>query len=110
MATLGAKIKRMRINQGISQADLSKKCNLRQATISRLEADKVFQLKSQKLASLARALNVSTDFLVGSEERPKPEEIIMHDEIARGLITAYSEMDPERRSQLRKFVAFLNQG
>lgn len=92
---------------GLSQYELARKTNLTQATLSRLEAGKMFELKSAKLRSLASALRVSVDFLLGETESQKVEDVIAKDTEARLLVSAYAQMDASRRKQLRDFAAFL---
>jgi len=66
---LANKIFLMRQIRKLSQSELAKKSGLSQATISRLEAGRISQLKSDAIIRLARALWVTTDFLLDVKKR-----------------------------------------
>lgn len=61
---MGKRVRRLRIKSGLSQAQLSKKSRITQATISRLESGAINQLKSNALKRLAVALSTTTDYLI----------------------------------------------
>ncbi|MCL5033559.1 MAG: helix-turn-helix domain-containing protein [Bacteroidetes bacterium] len=107
MDTLGSRVKKLQENLGLSQAELAKAAHMTQATISRLLSSKLRQLKSDRLKSLADALNVTADFLLGENETQRVEDIISRDSQARDLVSIYSEMNSEKRRQLLDFVKFL---
>jgi len=107
MSNLCIRVKQLREGLGLSQYELSKNSAITQATISRIEAGKVQQLKSEGLKRLAAALKVSIDFLIGENENQNVEDVVARDDDARALVTAFSNMDAERRKQLSSFAAFL---
>lgn len=107
MDSLGTKVKKLRESLGLTQADLSRAARITQATISRLEANKLSQLKSDRLKSLSDALKVSADFLISEDESQKAEDVVSRDSQARDLVNIYSEMESEKRQQLRDFANFL---
>ena len=104
MDTLGTRVRKLQENLGLSQAELAKAAHMTQATISRLLSNKLHQLKSDRLKALADALHVSTDFLLGEDESQRVEDIISRDSQARALVSIYSEMNSEKRRQLREFA------
>ena len=65
---LGKTLKALRQKRGLNQKRLSLLSGVSQATISRIEIGRVRQLRSRALKSLADALNVSVDFLMGDNE------------------------------------------
>ena len=65
---LGKTLKALRQKQGLNQKSLSALSGVSQATISRIETGRVRQLRSAALKSLADAMGVSTDFLMGDHE------------------------------------------
>ncbi len=107
METLGTRVKRLRESLGLSQFELARSANITQPTLSRLEGNKMFQLKSRNLISLARALKVSMDYLSGMEENMKPQDLIDRDGEARELIIMYGSLEAQRRRELRDFARFL---
>ena len=80
---LGSKIRELRLARGLNQRQLADAAHLTQATISRIEQGKIYQLKSSALAGLAAALDVSVDSLIGKTDRtPDTCEYISEDAIA----------------------------
>ena len=65
---LGKTLKALRQKQGLNQKGLSAISSVSQATISRIETGRVRQLRSAALKTLAGALGVSVDFLMGDSE------------------------------------------
>jgi len=63
--TLGEKVKALRVARGWSQNELSRRAHVRQALLSELELGKKEDTTGRVLRRLARALNVSVDYLVG---------------------------------------------
>ena len=74
---LANKIFLMREIRGLSQSELAKKSGLSQATISRLESGKMEQLKSDAIIRLAKALDMTTDFLLDVRKRGEIDSDIM---------------------------------
>ncbi len=109
METLGSRVKKLREGLGLSQSELAKAAKITQASLSRIEAGKMLQLKSHKLKQLAGALRVTIDFLLSDDNLQKVEDIISRDTDACALVSEYSQMDAEQRRQLREFAEFLNQ-
>jgi transcriptional regulator with XRE-family HTH domain len=104
---LASKIRVKREELGLTQAELAKKTGLTQATISRLESGEVRQLKSEAIKSLARALGVSLDFLMGDKSRMDFDETLKSNENAQVIFRGFEKLSEEKRKQLREFVEFL---
>jgi transcriptional regulator with XRE-family HTH domain len=106
-ATFGEKVKVKREEKGLTQVELAKVAGLTQATISRIESGEVTQLMSENLKKLARALDLTVDFLVGKRERMEFDESLIVDETAKVIFRGYEQLSPERRRQLADFVKYL---
>ena len=65
---VGSRIKRAREQAGMTQAELAEKACVKQARISLWESGKRQQMSLEHLRSIARALGVSADFLIGTWE------------------------------------------
>jgi transcriptional regulator with XRE-family HTH domain len=65
---VGSRIKRAREQAGMTQAELAEKAGVKQARISLWESGKRQQMSLEHLRSIARALGVSADFLIGTWE------------------------------------------
>lgn len=66
--TLGERIKTRRSKLGLSQYDLASLANVRRPTIAELETNRRTSVSSEILKRLAKALQCSTDYLVGMYE------------------------------------------
>lgn len=97
---LGARMKQLREEQGLSQEDLAERVGTAQSTISQLEQG-ARNPSYRTLRSLADALGISVSYLLGEAEVEKlePEEEVLFREY-RGL------SEPARR-QLREYAQFL---
>jgi XRE family transcriptional regulator of biofilm formation len=73
--SIGEKVKRLRFERGLTQAELADRANISQAVISRLEADVRRNVNADVLKALARALGCTTDYLVGMHEEDESEGI-----------------------------------
>src|SRR5438093_2668600 len=65
---LGTKIRHRREQIGLSQADLAQLMHIAQGRISEWESGARTQMSLKNLRSLARALGVSADYLIGTWE------------------------------------------
>ena len=65
---IGTKIRHRREQLGLSQADLAQLMHIAQGRISEWESGARMQMSLKNLRSLARALGVSADYLIGTWE------------------------------------------
>lgn len=63
--TFGERLKRLRELAGMSQAELARRANMHRAVINMLESGVRTGLTAESARRLARALNVTLDYLVG---------------------------------------------
>ena len=66
--TLGDRIKKQRQRLRLTQEELASKANVLRPRITELEANRRIVVASDVLKRLARALGVTTDYLVGMHE------------------------------------------
>jgi transcriptional regulator with XRE-family HTH domain len=66
--TLGERVLILRRRLGFSQTDLAKAASLDKNTIARLEQGRVHDLSGVTIVRVARALQVSTDVLLGVKD------------------------------------------
>lgn len=80
---LSQKINELRLANGWSQVQLAKKLNVTKQTVSNWENDNI-QPSIDMLVRLAKAFNVTTDYLLGLEDIPRlnvdglPIHVISH--------------------------------
>jgi transcriptional regulator with XRE-family HTH domain len=70
---IGVRVKRLRIERGLTQMELAERADISQAVISRLEADVRRNVNADVLKALAKALGCTTDYLVGMHEDEESE-------------------------------------
>lgn len=74
MTTLGERLKRLRESKGLSQSELARRSQTKQATISRLESGRMKDVETATARRLARALGTSVDYLIGTFEENDDDE------------------------------------
>lgn len=72
---LGKKIKRMRINRGLTQEQLSEAVDISQRTLSGIEIGENF-VTAETLDKLIKALNTTTEELFATNHLRQTEEIV----------------------------------
>jgi repressor LexA len=65
MAQLSERLRQLRKQGGLTQKDLEARSGVPQNTISRIEIGGVQEISTRTLIALARALQVTTDYLLG---------------------------------------------
>ena len=73
MAQLSDRLRQLRKQRGLTQKDLEARSGVPQNTISRIEIGGVQEISTKTLIDLARALQVTTDCLLGLDA-PEEEE------------------------------------
>ena len=104
---LGQKIKDVRKQRGMNQKELARASGISQATISRLEAGLVMQLKSDALSRLASALGITVDYLIGKTDSMLPSDTINSDSETEELLNSYRELSPDGRQELLNYLDYL---
>jgi len=98
---LGQKIRQRREQLGLSQADLAQLMHIAQGRISEWESGARTQMSLQNLRSMARALGVTADYLIGTwedGEAPLPAPAALPAVATPGT----SPAGPRRRGRPRK--------
>ena len=72
MQTLGERLRHIRKTAGLTQRLLEEVSGVPQNTISRVEIGAVQEISTKTLVGLAKALNVSADYLLGLKPKPEP--------------------------------------
>ena len=107
---LATKVKQLRNKLHMSQRDIAKESQLtqlKQATISRVEAGLTQQLKSHAMQRLARALNVTVDHLIGDSDSMIAADILKTDASVNEFVELYHQPDASKRDEVRTYMRFL---
>ena len=105
--TLGLRIKKLRQRKKMNQKELAQASGISQATISRLEADLVMQLKSDALSRLASALGTTVDYLIGREDTMSESDNQTSNSEAQDLLNSFKELSPDGRQELLNYLDYL---
>ena len=107
MSELSERIRVLREKMKWTQDDLAKESGIPQATISRIESGNILSLKSKNAIKLAKALKVTTDFLMGSEERMSFSDKVLTDPDAQYLFRGYEKLSDEGKHALKTYIKLL---
>jgi transcriptional regulator with XRE-family HTH domain len=106
---LGQKLRQRREQLGLSQADVAQLMRIAQGRISEWESGARTQMSLQNLRSMARALGVTADYLIGTWEEgetPVPAPSGLPAVVPPGT----SPTGPRRRGRPRKATALARAG
>lgn len=100
--TIGQRIKKRRIELGLSADDLAKKLNKNRATIYRYESDEIEKLPTNVLEPLCNVLCTTPAKLMGWEEKAPPTS-----EDDEQLVEMFSKLEKQDRDYILKFMRSL---
>jgi transcriptional regulator with XRE-family HTH domain len=104
--TFGTRIKELRTKKGLTLEHLAQETGSAKSYIWELENKKPPRPSVEKLSAIAKALDVTVDYLFGRDEQT------LDDAVDRAFFREYSGLRPETREQLRQMAKILgaNQG
>ena len=111
--SLSQKIKYHRQKLGLTLEELGNKVGVSKSTVRKWETGMIANMRRDKIAKLAQALNVSPAYLMGwtddeQGEEPKPAEVIVNDPQDRFTIMFRDGADSvsdEEKAQIAEFIA-----
>lgn len=79
MENVQSRLKAYRLQQGLTQVEISDKLGMKQATYQKLESGTTSDMRISTLFHICKTLNVSADWLLGLEtgKQPKFYELIV---------------------------------
>ncbi len=77
------KLKNRRKELGLTMLEIAQKVGVSEATVSRWESGDIANMRRDKIASLANALNVTPAYIMGWDEKIPPEK---SEEIEEGIV------------------------
>lgn len=111
---IGERIKAVREERGLTQAELATKAGLAQATVCRIErssgervSNKPREVGADTLKRLAQVLEVSLDYLTGATKTRTLEATVTMDTAARRLVETYSAAKREGKEILATIADYL---
>lgn len=100
--TVGQKIRKLRRNQDLTQAELGKKSGIDARNLTRYENDHLHP-SMKVLKRIAEALGVAVDELIEAEEKHTPE-IALHDKELLQQFQAVEQMDSDDKEALKRVI------
>jgi transcriptional regulator with XRE-family HTH domain len=100
--TLGEKIRNLRKKKGFTLDELATKAESSKSYIWELENKEPPRPSGEKLALIAAALDVTTDYLLGAET----EELGTAED--KAFFRKYQKMDPALKLQIREMLEVIN--
>lgn len=71
---LGVKIKALRIQQGLTLEEVGERVGVGKSTVRKWENGQIANMRRDKIALVAHALNVTPSYLMGWTDEPHPAE------------------------------------
>ena len=96
---LGEKIQKLRKEKGFTLEQLADLAGSSKSYIWELENKNPPRPSADKISKIAEQLGVTTDYLIGQEER-----IIEADAIDKMFYRKYRKMDPDVKKKIRKMI------
>jgi transcriptional regulator with XRE-family HTH domain len=104
---LREKVLAERLKRKWTQAELADKVGVQSATISRIESGEERDIKSSTLRGLARAFDVSTDYMVDLSDKWEPKDRASLPADARSLLERYLELPVAEQEKIQSMVQML---
>lgn len=102
---IGKRLKEARKIKGLTQKDIAERVGVSLSTVKKWEADTI-DPNTDKLITLALALNVSTDYLFGRGTSP---DLVLTEDTEK-LLEIVESLPPKQREALRQYAEFLRGG
>lgn len=109
---LPQRVRALREKKGWTQNHLAVVSKVSQPVIWRLENGLIRNPTASVVQRVARALEVSADFLLreeGHEDEVTFDEILRHDPVGQAVFRGYEDLTARGREQVRSFVDWLRQ-
>lgn len=98
--SFGSRLKALRLERKMTQAELAKKINLSKANVSKYEADLV-EPNLDTLAMISVLFDVSINYLLGLSQKT------CIDEKTEKLINSYSDLNEDELKKVIEYIDFL---
>lgn len=105
--TLREKVLAERLKRKWTQTELADKVGVQSATISRIESGEDRDLRASTLRGLAKAFDVSVDYLIDLSDKWEPKDRASLPPDARSLLERYLELPLDEQDKIRFMVQLL---
>lgn len=120
--TKGERIKKLRIQKGITQEEMAKALKTTKQTISKYENGIVTNIPSDRIEALCKLLETTPEHLLGWEKKVKEDPVGEANKLAdwylgleyketdaevRLMLEEYKQLNGQKQAQVREYVHFL---
>ena len=106
--SIGARIRRLREEQGMTLQQVAQKVGVDKSTVLRYENDTIATVKQPVIAAIAAALSTSADYLLCRTDDPSPE-LPGLDDFTYALFNETRPLTRENREKLLEMARFFRQ-
>jgi transcriptional regulator with XRE-family HTH domain len=108
---LGQRLKELRLSKHLSQGQVAEYATISQSSLSDIERGQIAPKTLDVLVNLAEYFQVSTDYLLGLTDDPRPRDAPALDETVQEMLVLARQLAPARqRDVLRIIAAFIEEG
>lgn len=108
---MGNRIKLLREEKGMTLEELGDKVGVGKSTVRKWETGMIANMKRDKIAKLADALNVSPGYLMGWETPAPDDAELFADMLGDSKLLKYmsmvNNMDTEQKEQIYSYIEFV---
>lgn len=110
MTSIGSRVRMLREERGMSQAELARRSGLRQPSLWAIENGKTKTLKAWTVQALSDALTTTTQFLLVGEDRFDDASSVELDAMESELLAIFRSVTPDKRIALMEYARFIHTG
>jgi transcriptional regulator with XRE-family HTH domain len=105
LATIGGRLRRLRKERNLTQAELARQIGIQQSDLSRMEKGE-YRVSLDNLVRILKALDLQiADFFAGqAESQAAVQRPLSHEDMQ--LLHMLRELSPEARQEVQQFVEF----
>lgn len=105
--TTGERIKKRRIELGMSADKLAEQIGVSRSTMFRYESGAIEKMPMNNLAPIARALNTTIGYLMGWEEEKNAPAAVSGDECENEVMQYFDRLSAPRKEEALNYLRYL---
>ena len=120
--TKGERIKKLRIEKGITQEEMAKALKTTKQTISKYEKGIVTNIPSDRVEAMSKLLETTPEYILGWEKKVEEDPVKEANKLAdwylelefketdaevRLMLEEYGRLNEQKQAQVREYVRFL---
>lgn len=105
--TTGERIKKRRIELGMSADKLAEQIGVSRSTMFRYESGAIEKMPMNNLAPIARALNTTIGYLMGWEDEKNAPAAVSGDEYENEVMQYFDRLSAPRKAEALNYLRYL---